>query len=305
MANQRPFQTIESQNVNETQSSGSKAGTIALVVTVIALLAANIYFAVRLNSVQADFSQFKKSAEAEFASLHNATTAEQAVARQNLELLRSELDAAKAQAAVAVGQAKIAAERHVNQLAKKVTDAQQQQAAQMSSQITEVKESTMAKLNDVNSDVTNVKTEVASTKSDLQNTISELHRATGDMGVMSGLIATNQKELEALKAMGERNYFEFDIAKSSAPQRVGTIAVRLKKADLKRNKFTVVVVADDKTVEKKDKTINEPVQFYVAGARLPYEMVVNQVHKDRIIGYLATPKLQTARTTAASSEKQN
>ena len=52
---------------------------------------------------------------------------------------------------------------------------------------------------------------------------------------------------------------------------------------------------DDKTVEKRDKTINEPVQFYMAGSRQPYEIVVNQVKKDQVIGYLATPKMKLAR----------
>ena len=68
----------------------------------------------------------------------------------------------------------------------------------------------------------------------------------------------------------------------------------LRKADPKRSRFTVDVIADDKKVEKKDRTINEPVQFYVSRARQPYELVVNEVRKDRIVGYLAVPKVETA-----------
>lgn len=65
--------------------------------------------------------------------------------------------------------------------------------------------------------------------------------------------------------------------------------------DLKKNKYTLELVADDKRVEKKDKNVNEPVQFYVAKARQPYELVVNEVKKDQIVGYLATPKVQQSR----------
>ena len=115
------------------------------------------------------------------------------------------------------------------------------------------------------------------------------------MGVMSGLIATNGKDLVALRELGERNYFEFDIHKKQADQRIGNVTLRLKAADPKRNRFTLEVLADDKRVEKKDRTINEPVQVYVGGSRQPYEIVVNQVKKDDVIGYLSTPKMTLAR----------
>jgi hypothetical protein len=115
------------------------------------------------------------------------------------------------------------------------------------------------------------------------------------LGVQSGLIATNGKELAALKALGERNYFEFNLTKTKEPRKVGDITVLLKKTDPKKNKYTIELVADDKKYEKKDKNLNEPVQFYVAKARQPYEIVVNEVKKYQIVGYLTTPKVQSAR----------
>jgi hypothetical protein len=133
------------------------------------------------------------------------------------------------------------------------------------------------------------------TDSELKKTISNLNSVKGDMGVQSGLIATNANELAALKRLGERNYFEFKLGKSKQRQRVGDITLLLKKTDPKRNKYTVEVMADDKLTEKKDRNVNEPVQFYTAKARQPYELVVNSVAKDQIAGYLATPKEQVAR----------
>jgi len=124
---------------------------------------------------------------------------------------------------------------------------------------------------------------------------AELKRVTGDLGVTSGYVATNGKEIAALKRLGERNIIEINLSKAKQPQRVGDISLLLKKADPKRNRYTIEVVADDKTTEKKDRTINEPVQFYVAKAKQPYEIVINQVKKDQIVGYLATPKDQIAR----------
>jgi len=147
----------------------------------------------------------------------------------------------------------------------------------------------------VKTDVSGVKLEVASTKSELEKTIAELKSVRGDLGLQSGLIATNGRELAALKALGDRNYFEFNLGKTKQPQKVGEITIKLKKADAKRNKYTIEVVADDKKFEKKNRTINEPVQFYVSTSRQLCEIVVNRIQKNLISGYLATPKVRSAR----------
>lgn len=148
-------------------------------------------------------------------------------------------------------------------------------------------------LNTIKTDVGTVQTQVASAKDELDRTIADLKRMTGDMGVMSGLIATNASELDALKKLGERDYFEFTLDKKvKGPQKVGNILLALKKADVKKSRFTVNVIADDRTVEKKDKNVNEPVQFYTSQARLPLELVINQISKDKVSGYLAVPKVK-------------
>jgi hypothetical protein len=152
-------------------------------------------------------------------------------------------------------------------------------------------------------DVNKLGTDVSGVKNDLDETKSKLERATGDMGVMSGLIARNHDDLEELKRKGDRNYFEFAIQKSKAPQHVGPVAVTLSKTDPKRSKYTITVLADDKSIEKKDKTVGEPVQFYVKGtARYsPYELVVFDVSKNQITGYLSTPKSAGTATSASNT----
>jgi hypothetical protein len=101
-----------------------------------------------------------------------------------------------------------------------------------------------------------------------------------------------------LKKAGLREYFEFDLAKGKAPSAVGPVAVRLKDADAKRHKFNMVLVVDDIAIEKKDKTLLEPVQFYRKGSRQLHEIVVYAVQKDRITGYLSTPKAGDAAASA-------
>ena len=160
-------------------------------------------------------------------------------------------------------------------------------------------EENSAKLATVSSDVTDVKGQVASTRSDLEKTASDMKSVRGDMGVMSGLIATNEKEIDQLRRLGERNIYEFTITTDDGEHKVGDILVKLEKANVKHNRYSVVINADDRRIEKKDKTTNEPVQFYVPSkARQPYEIVVNEVSKRTIKGYLATPKVTISRQAA-------
>ncbi len=153
-------------------------------------------------------------------------------------------------------------------------------------------------------EVGGAKKDIEATKTDLEATKGKLDRATGDLGVMSGLIAHNRDDLEELKRRGDRNYYEFTLKRTKTPQRVGPVQVNLTKTDPKRSKYTMTVFVDDRAIEKKDKTAGEPVQFYVRGTHMaPYEMVVFDVGKDQVTGYLSTPKETGAANPAASTAK--
>src|SRR5215470_4448690 len=172
----------------------------------------------------------------------------------------------------------------------------------LTGQITAVQNESNEKIGAVATEVGGAKKDIADTRSDLEATKAKLESAKGDMGVMSGLIARNHDDLEDLKRRGDRNYYEFNIKKAKNAQRVGPIQVNLNKTDPKKSKYTMTVIADDRQIEKRDKTSGEPVQFYVGGARgTPYEIVVFTVGKDQISGYLSTPKDAGAPATAPAA----
>jgi hypothetical protein len=179
-------------------------------------------------------------------------------------------------------------------LAQNIRKDQQQSDQQLRQQIGAVQQDTSTKFGEVATEISGTKTDVAATKADLEATKGKLQSTIGDLGVQSGLIARNHDEVEELKRLGERDIFEFTLGKAKGPQHVGPIQVQLRKVDIKKFKYTLNVVADDKNIEKKDKTVGEPVQFYVRGARAPYEIVVFEVGKDQAKGYLSTPKTATA-----------
>lgn len=150
----------------------------------------------------------------------------------------------------------------------------------------------------VKTDVGGVRTDVASTRADLEATKQKLQGAVGDLGVQSGLIATTQKDLDVLKHKGDRNYYEFTLLKGAKPQPVATVSLQLKAADPKRGKFSMNVTSDDKTIEKKDRNVAEPIQFYSGRERLLFELVVWTVDKKKVTGYLSTPKNAPVPVTA-------
>ncbi|MDQ6678628.1 MAG: hypothetical protein M3Z09_15190 [Acidobacteriota bacterium] len=266
-----------------------------------ALLLSNVYLFVQLHDLKADQAKSSAALQAQVEDLKESSTQVVANSRKHLESLKGDLEAARIQANQAASQAKREALTYTEQQSRKLEQAQQVQTARtekVAGELTEVKEaatSANAKIADVSGDVTTVKTQVAATQSNLDRTISDLKKVTGDLGVTSGYVATNGKELAMLKRLGERNYVEFTLPKGKTPQRVGNVTLLLKKADPKRNRFTFELVADDKKTEKKDRTVNEPIQFLMARARQPYEIIVNEVRKDQIKGYLAEPKDQSAR----------
>ena len=184
-------------------------------------------------------------------------------------------------------QEELARARSIGQATRKE---QKESEAHLTAKIGEVKQESEAKIGHVSTELGGAKSDIEATKKELEATKGRLDRTTGDMGVMSGLIARNREDLEELKRRGERNIFEFDLRKSKTPSRVGPVQLTLQKVDTKRYRYTMTVYADDKSIEKKDKTVNEPVQFYVKGVRAPYEIVVFEVQKDRASGYLSTPK---------------
>ena len=173
-------------------------------------------------------------------------------------------------------------EQRVEANAAKLATAQQQTAQQVTA--------VSSGLTDVKTDVGGVKTDVAKTQSDLAGAITQLTSMKGDISGHSSLIARNADELEVLKHKGDRNYYEFTLVKGSKKP-VGTVSLELKKADAKKSQFTLVVYSDDKSYEKKNRNLNEPLQFYAGKDPSLYEVVVNSVSaKNTVTGYLSVPK---------------
>jgi hypothetical protein len=177
--------------------------------------------------------------------------------------------------------------------AKKIKEDDAKELAEMQNQ-TNAQLATKASVDDVNK----IGTDVNGVKTDLDTTKNNLQMARGEFGT---LIARNHDEVEELRRLGERDYYEFTIDKKNSREKVGNLMVELHTTNLKKSQYGVTIFVDDQRHDKKTLTANEPLYFFETGARAPLEFVVNQVGKDKITGYLSVPKANSTHAQAATS----
>jgi len=297
---------IEAPASTNQSSLGGRSNWIHFLFSGVVLLGSVAFYeGSQAEALRKDISQFRRENTVLRADLSKSEhSLQQALAgfHQELDQFHSEVAAATAETDENLVIAQEAASRHADALASKLEKKRRQQEAlqrQLGAELNKMKASTdetSTRLNGISSYVGKVKSEVESVSSVAREATANLQQMRGDMGVMSGFVATNADEIQMLRDLGDRNVYEFTLSKAVGAQRVGDIQVVLDKTDAKRNRFTLDVLAADQKVEKRDKSINEPVQFYVPGkGTQPYELVVNKVGRDTIKGYLSTPKVTVAR----------
>jgi DNA repair exonuclease SbcCD ATPase subunit len=223
-----------------------------------------------------------------------------AASQAQVKELQNRMQTAEAQEETLARQAGMT-KKELSQRAAQLQAEQRAAAARLEKQQQESIQAVSGDIAGVKTDVGGVKTDVASTRADLEATKTRLQGAVGDLGVQSGLIANTRSDLEVLKHKGDRNYYEFTLLKGAKPQPVSTVSLQLKKTDAKKGKFTLNVTADDKTIEKKDRNVSEPIQFYSGRDHMLFELVIWTVEKNKATGYLSTPKNAPVPVTASSA----
>jgi hypothetical protein len=251
-----------------------------------------VYESMCRDQLARDLARAQVTTQQQMTRINDTTKAAILEAQQRFDALEGQVEGA---ADTNLRQVRSELKRTNTQL----VDGVEQKRQQLMSQLSDLRVDTSEKLERVSGDLQNTGADVKRVEGDLASTGADLKRVEGDLSVVSSTVATNSKELAALKELGERNYIEFNLGKTKAPQKVGDLRLVLKKTDPKHNRYTIEVLADDKKVEKKDRTVNEPVQLYLSGSGHAYEIVVNQVKKDQVLGYVAAPKVKLARGQAS------
>ena len=288
-------QVPEQEVLDMKPESSALHGKFLLIFLVLAaLIVGEIYTISKINSMrdalEAQQTQTGKQLRAEF---HDQLTGRlTAMERRNalqMDALKDELDAAANRLGTTGGELK-----HARVMVAQLQNEQRKQAQQLQAELAE--KADQQQMGALNQDVSAQRTDLDNTKKALDSVRSDLGMARSEMGT---LIARNHDDIEQLRKMGERDYFEFTVGRKS-PVRAGGVGLTLTKTNVKRHRFNLELLADDVQVEKKDRTINEPIFFYVSDSKRPYELVVNEVKPDQVKGYLSIPK--GAREVAARSQ---
>jgi septal ring factor EnvC (AmiA/AmiB activator) len=242
----------------------------------------------KLSSQITVLQNMDKASEAKILGLKEEVTGtQQAVGSTKAELKKTAQQTAQA---IQVESQKTKAE--LNQAISSKAD-----SAQVQAQVQAAKSDAEAKIGQVSTEVGGVKTEVGAVKTDLANTKRDLEGTQRQLvdvrETLTAAVAKNSGELSELRRKGERDYIEFEIPKKNQLTKVEDIRVLLRGTDPKKGKYTLQIIVDDNKLEKKDRCINEPIQFLVGRNRIRYEIVINWVQKDKAGGYLAVPKDKT------------
>jgi septal ring factor EnvC (AmiA/AmiB activator) len=270
----------DEEQVTVVHEGGGNTAKWLLLLLAALYVAASLYFLVDLRTRATQLAQNQASAQKQIGEL---TTRMQS-AEAEAETLGQQVGITKKELAQRAAQLQAAQRAAEERLAKE----QKEQITAVSGDIAGVK-----------TDVGGVKTDLGQTKTDLAATKAKLESTVGDLGLQSGLIARTRDDLEVLKHKGDRQYYEFTLLKGAKPQPVSTVSLQLRKIDSKRGKFTLNVTSDDKTIEKKDRNVNEPIQFYTGRDHMLYELVVWTLDKNKATGYVSTPKNAPVPVTAS------
>jgi len=278
-------QVPEHEVVNmEPESSGSSGKFVLIFLVLAALAVGEIYAIHKTNSMrdalEAQQTQTGKQLRAEFQNqLAGRLRAIENANAQQMDELQDELDAASKRLGATGGELK-----HARAMVAQLQNEQRKQDEQLQAELAQ--KADQQQMGALNQDVSAQRTDLDNTKKALDSVRSDLGMARSEMGT---LIARNHDDIEQLRKLGERDYFEFT-AERKNPVHVAGVSLTLTKTNVKRHRFNLDLLADDVQVEKKDRTINEPIFFYVSGSKRPYELVVNEVKTDQVKGYLSTPK---------------
>ena len=289
-----PEQTTEV--VRTEVDSGSGAKFIAVFLILAALAVGEFFMMSKISSTRNDLVAQQNQMRTELTSRLQTQVADRlsTLEQQNtqaLEAVRTELDGAAKRVGSQGGELKRA-----RLMVTKLQDEQRLQAEQVQQELAQ--KADQQAVGALSQDVSATKTDLSNTQQNVSTIASDLGMARSQLGT---LIARNHDDIEYLRKMGERDYFEFTLDKNH-PTKVANVGLDLRKTNAKRYRYTVAVTADDVQIEKKDRSINEPVIFYVSGSKKPYEIVVNSINSNQVKGYVSTPKGGTevaARTEAA------
>ncbi len=282
---------LETTNYSE-QRPGGKAWKLAGVVAGVGLVALNVMLLSRVSRVEETSAEQRQGLEAQVSRLEADLSAREGQYNRDMKELRAEFEKTSRNTDT---RARNEAARQADRLSKTVAEKEREQQDMFIGELKVMRsaaDSNRQGIDDVSTKVSGFESGLAATREDIATTADLLTSTQRSVNDIEGVVGKNASAIERLWRNGERELVPFELQKSKTRQRVGEFHLRLRDADVNKNRYSLEILADDEVTLHKNRLLNEPVAFYVTGVERPYEIVVTTIEKDRVAGFLAKPKFQ-------------
>lgn len=282
----------DTQETYTEEKSSGKGWKIAGVIAIAALVGFNIHLLNKVGAIESTSESQRTALTTEVSDLEATLSAQSGAYQREISALQESVQQTKEEAAA---RARTEARRGADQLAKTFAEKERQQQDMFLSEIGNVRGETDTNrkgIEDVSTRVVGVQTDLDQTRENLNETAEKLASTQGNVDEISGRVGTHDAAIERLRMQGQRDVTRFELSESKDRTKVESVQMRVKDIDYRKNRYTLEVMADDRVVTHKDRLLNQPVEFYVTGVTQPYEVVVTDIAKNQISGYLATPKFK-------------
>ncbi len=285
--------TIQPHPAENVTPAGRNSGAgvkIGLALVAVAAVSFNIYLVSKVHHVEEQAESQRAGLETDLQTLEERLATQRMQHEKSLAELRAGIERAERSS---YSQARNEATRRAANVAKEVADKQREQQDMFLSEIGGVRSATSANaknLDAVKGEVAGVASKVDETRQDLAETEDVLLSTQDQLAGVNSRVESHSSDIQTLRDRTERMLTNFTLDQSKERTKVADIQVRLKDADVRKNRYTVEILADDQVIVQKDRYLNEPVEFYVTGADRPYEIVVTSIQKGQVRGYLSKPK---------------
>ena len=269
-----------------------RASRLPVLISIVALITALAlaYYLFQFNQRHQALEEGLSAQMAEVTSALQALQERLETSSQRIGSVSSDLSTV--QDGVSRSEAKIAqARRLVDEIRIKQEQQRQLLGSQIetkaeSDQVVELKESSQTKFEEIDGQLSDVSQELEANRQELERTWSELEKLGLRLTGQGRLIATNSDGLGELRKRGDRDYREFE-ARKKARIRIGNIGLELQKTNRDKHYANIRLFIDDKQIDRNKIYANSPVIFFVGADRVEYELVVNEVQRNRILGYVS------------------
>ena len=159
-----------------------------------------------------------------------------------------------------------------------------------------------ARLRQVESEQTAQHTQLARVEGELRQEMTSAQDETGrDLSGVHQQVENNARNLDSLSQRLDRQRVNFEVTKGRTTEIAPGISLQISGTNNRHQRFhgSLGLLQDRRTLLLRDESVDQPVRFYQKEGGEPYELVVTDVTKHSVSGYLLVPARQQAAVGAS------